>query len=97
MIGRSYKSVHEYRAIVGTLLRDTPGGRLRTAGLLLYFSGAVLGRAGGLVNAFLGALRDSLTGVLCRSAGVFAGIFDVLTGPLCVILRAVLRQRYADG
>ena len=84
-------------SLLGATTGKSNYSELLVTGLPLYLSGAVLGGVGGFIDAFLCPLRDGLTGVLCRSARVFAGVLDVLTSFLRVVLRAVLRQRCPDG
>jgi hypothetical protein len=67
--------------------------QLGRTGLPLYFSGALFSGIGGFVDAFFSALRYRFAAVLGRAASGFAGLLDVLTGFLRIVLRAVLFLR----
>lgn len=71
-------------ALAEGLLLIALSALLRLIGLSFHLSSATFGGMGGLVDAFLGAPNDFVSGLLGGLGGVVAGVLHVLSGALRV-------------
>ena len=91
--GPTFHKVSNLLFLLGASNWQAEIGLLRRVSLPLYFSGTLLSSPSRFVDTFLSALGYGFATMFRRSTGRFAGLFDVLTSFLRVVLSAVfLRQ-----